>query len=240
MSVDSGRFGSEHYTYSAPDYPLFSRATLVSVGVATALTAGTLALMWLARGTVLAEATIWLYVGAPLAPFPGLIVFGVALSAGRYFGLQWAVDERYALALVASTMVAVAYAAFGAGVLSLFAPSIHAASIAIAAGVTTTVTVGAAVVVHTTDYSFAEWDTYSGVLMLAGFVAHAPYQVFPPALYLAFGLILLGWIVDLVFEIYVVSDAGRSPVANGIGVYVAFMGVFVHVLQLVLRMMGNE
>lgn len=36
------------------------------------------------------------------------------------------------------------------------------------------------------------------------------------------------------------SGARRSPVANGIGVYVAFMGVFVHLLQLVLEMMAHE
>lgn len=241
MSFDRDRIGSDYYEDRAPNYPLVSRPTAVSIGVAAGLIAFTLGLMWFARGTELARTTIWLYRDAPLAPYAGILVFGVALTGGRYVGLRAAVAERYALALFASMVVAVAYAAFGAGVLLLYAPSIHGAAILATAGLTTAVSLGAATLVYTTDHSFANWDAYSGVLMFLGVVVLFGTSATGDPLFtwLAFGLILLGWIVDLVFEIYMVSDDARSPVANGIGVYVAFMGVFIHLLQLVLELMAE-
>lgn len=240
--IGGDRIGSGHYTDRAPAYPLVSTRTGVSMGVATALIIGTLALMWLFRGTVLADFTIWLYRGAPAAPYPGLAVFGIVLTGGRYVGLAAAVDERHADALGASAVVAVAYAAFGAGILSLYAPSLHGSALLITAGITAGITLLAAVVVYTTDHSFANWDKYSGMLMLGGVGVLFLSSLTGLALFLlvAFGLILLGWIVDLVFEIYMVSSDGRSALANGIGVYIAFMGVFVHILQLVLEAMAES
>jgi FtsH-binding integral membrane protein len=239
--VGSDRIGSGHYTDRSPAYPLFSTQTGVSIGVATALVVITLGLMWLFRGTVWAETTIWLYREAPAAPYPGLAVFGIVLTGGRWVGLKAAVDERHGLALGASAVVAVAYAAFGAGILSLYAPSIHGSALLITTGITTGITVAAAVVVYTTNHSFANWDKYSAILMFAGVgvIFLGSVSGAGTLSVVAFGLILLGWIVDLVFEIYMVSNDSRSPLANGIGVYIAFMGVFVHILQLVLEAMAE-
>lgn len=236
------RIGSSHYTDSAPAYPFFSVRTGISVGVAAVLIAGTLVLMWLFRGTVWADGAIWLYRGAPFAPYPGLVVFGIVLTAGRYVGLVAAVEEYYSTALVASGVVAVAYAAFGAGVLSLYASGIHGTAILLTAAITAGLTIAAAVLVYTTDHSFANWDRYSGGLMIGGVCVLAVGSATGVSAVtgLAFGLILLGWIVDLVFEIYMVSNDDRSPVANGIGVYIAFMGVFVHILQLVLEALAES
>lgn len=243
MSFDgSDRIGSEFYSDAAPDYGLLSRDAAVSIGVATALIAGTLGLLWIARGTRLAFYAIWLYAGAPFAPWTGILVFGAVLTGGRYYGIRAAVSENYGLAFGASAAVGVAYAAFGAGILSLYGTGIHVAAVAVATATTVAITLGAATLVYTTGWSFANWDAYSGGTMIAGIVVlfFARVVAAPSLLWVAFGLILLGWIVDLVYEIYMVSDANRSPVANGIGVYVAFMGVFVHVLQLVLRAMAES
>lgn len=242
MALNSDRFGSSHHTDASPTYPLFGRRTSVSIGIAAGLITATLVLLWVARDTLLAEWTVYLYTRAPLAPLTGLVVFTVLLTGGRYVGLVAAVREQIWLAFAASLVLAVSYAAFGAGVLSLYAPSIQGPAVYVTTAITTVITVGAAVVVYTTDHSFAHWDYYSGLLMLGGGLCVALFTGLPSAMlnWLGFGLILLGWIVDLVFEIYMVSNDERSAVANGIGVYVAFMGVFVHILQLVLEAMAED
>lgn len=241
MKSGSDRIGSGHYTDSAPAYSLFSRQATVSIGIATALIVGTLALMWGVRGTALATGTIWLYQDAPLAPYTGILVFGAILTGCRLLGLEAAANDAIVTALFASLVVAVAYAAFGAGILSLYEQAIHGTAILITAGITAGLTVGAAVLVQTTNHSFANWDKYSGLLMIGGVLIMVPGSLTGLQLFFVagFGLILLGWLVDLVFEIYMVSDHRRSPMANGIGVYIAFMGVFVHILQLVLEAMAQ-
>ena len=216
--VGSDRLGSSFYTDRAPAYSLTSSRTQVSIGVATALIVGTLVLMLLFRGTVFAAVTVWLYVFAPFAPFPGVVVFGILLTGGRYVGLMGAAEERHVLALAASAVVGVAYAAFGAGVLMLFAPALHGTAVLLTAALTTGITVGAAALVYTTDHSFARWDRHSGTLMIAGMVVLVIGGLTGGLQWLTFGLILLGWIVDLVFEIYMVNNDHRSPLANVIGV----------------------
>lgn len=237
-----GRLGDQHMTDSAPAYSLLSKQTVTAIGVASLLIISTIAMMWAFRDTVFATGTIWLYTDAPFAPFAGLLVFGIILSAGRYFGLSASMNENYGLALGASAIVAVAYGAFGAGILSLYASDLHVAALGWTAAITVAITLGAATLVYTTDHSFANWGGYASFAMIGGAFAYLIYTIIPSTVFvlLAFGLILLGWIIDLVYEIFMVSDARRKPVANGIGVYIAFMGVFVHILQLVLEFLAND
>ena len=59
-----------------------------------------------------------------------------------------------------------------------------------------------------------------------------------PALLVVAGLLFfLGFLVDLVYEVRAVREGRYGTLRSAIGVYVAVMGVFVHVLQWVLRAM---
>jgi len=58
----------------------------------------------------------------------------------------------------------------------------------------------------------------------------------PTVLIIAFLLALAGFITYLVYEIWEMKQRPGKVYLNSIGIYVAFMGVFVEILQLVIEM----
>lgn len=238
---------SEHYTDDSPDYPLLSAPALTTLGVAAVLFVATLGLMVLLRGTIVASATLFLF---RLSPLIGAVVFGILLTIGYNTGLEAAAQERYGPALGACALLAGTYGAFGAAILTLYAPSLTAPALVWTTGVTVAITLAAGALVYTSDRSFAGWRSGATVLMTVGLGAllvhsfaellQLPATVLGPLLYIAFAAILLGWIAHLVYEIHMVSEEACAPAANGIGLYVGFVGVFVHVLQLVLRVLRRR
>lgn len=240
--MERDRLTSGYKSSSAPTYGMFSREFAVSMTTALLLVVGTIALMVALATTWVADLTIWLYTGAPLAPFVGLAVFGIALTAGRYLGLREAANGNEEIAMIVAMGVAVVYGAFGAGILSLYESAIWMDALLVTFAVVALYTVIVTTVVYTTDRSFERWATYSGLLMFVGVIAVLVYTFvsWQPLAWIAFGAILLGFAVDLVYEIWHTSFGGRSALANGIAVYVAFMGIFVHVLQIVLELMAEQ
>lgn len=91
----------------------------------------------------------------------------------------------------------------------------------------------------TTDHSFERWQLYSWVCFGAGFLVGAVGFFVTPTIMLAAGaLFLLGFVVDLTYEIWAVRESKYdSDLRSAIGIYIAVMGVFIHILQLVLRVL---
>ena len=50
----------------------------------------------------------------------------------------------------------------------------------------------------------------------------------------------VGFIVYLVFEIWRMKQKPGRVLMNGIGIYIAYMGVFVEILQIVISMLAEE
>ena len=98
------------------------------------------------------------------------------------------------------------------------------------------ITAAVTVYVFNTSRSFRGWQKYAGGLFIAGIaVGVVGFFVFTPLVLLAGVLFLLGFLVDLVYEVWAVREGRYGTLRSAIGVYVAVMGVFVHVLQWVLR-----
>ncbi|MDY6769234.1 MAG: hypothetical protein SVW02_03960, partial [Candidatus Nanohaloarchaea archaeon] len=77
---------------------------------------------------------------------------------------------------------------------------------------------------------------YATYLFL-GVLLTAFIGTFTPAVaLLAFILALLGFLFLLVYEIWETRTAPENVLRNGIGIYNAFMGVFVHILRIVVEM----
>lgn len=232
-SDDRTRIGSESFTESAPNYDSFGREAKLSIGTAAALVGGTVGLLWLFRDTEVAATSEWLFLEAPGAPLVGPVAFACLVAGGRYVGIRAAVAENYPVALGASAVVATTYAAIGATVLSLYPAAVQADALVVALVLTVVVTAGIAKFVFTTARDLGHLNYYSGLLLgggavLMGVDLYGAGSTFT----LGFVVVLAGWVVDLAYEIYMISDTGRSPIANGIGVYVAVMGVFIHFLLL--------
>lgn len=234
--------GSEYKSSHAPDYEVFSSQFITAIGVAMLLVAINMLLIIAFTDTQIATGTTWLYTDAPLAPFAGLIVFGGALTAGRSFGLQAMKNQNLPMSIAMAGLVQVTYGAFGASIITSYAPNIRGAGLLITLAITTTYMVLVSSVVYATDISFEPCRFISSTLMIGGVISILITSVIGVSLFnlLGFALITLGFMVDMIYEIWHTSNKHISPLFNGFAVYIAFMGVFVHVLQLVLEVLAND
>jgi len=240
--MDTRNIGSEYKTETSPSYEIGGSAFVTAILTAFVLIVGNIAAMWYLGQTQAADFMVWVYTEAPFAPFTGLVVFGASLTAGRYFGLKSLSNDNLLFAGAMVLLVEVTYAVFGAGVLSMYSSDLWGPALALSFVVVAGYTVAVTAMVYSTDKSFESWGGYAGGAFLLGIVL----VLFQTMLgwtvlgQLAIAAFLIGFMLDLVFEVWQTSSRGRRPLANGMAVYVAFMGVFVHVLQFALQALGGD
>ncbi|MFB6217400.1 MAG: hypothetical protein ABEJ72_10640, partial [Candidatus Aenigmatarchaeota archaeon] len=94
--------------------------------------------------------------------------------------------------------------------------------------------------VYLTGHDFSSWNRYANYLFM-GVLLFALVGTFAgPLGIIAFALALLGFIVYLVYEIWNLRQRPSNVLLNGVGIYVAVMGVFVEILRLVVAMYLEE
>ena len=231
-----GSVGDAHTSEQSPSYGLMSGSLRVTLLVGASLMGVTVAGMLLIADTELAQ------IGSLLFTFPivGVVVFGALITVGRYLGLRGIGTDSYPTAAVGVAVSVFAYSWFGGVVLTPFSRSLYLPAVAAAGAITVAITVAAGAYVYSTDKNLEQWAKYSAVFFLTGLGAVFVGSFFEPVLFVGFVLFLLGFLCDLVYEIWMTSNRNRSPVANGLALYIAFAGVFVHVLQLVLRALARR
>lgn len=232
----SNRVGGSHGASPTPSYATVSGEMGTAIGTAAVLQVLTVLAMVLFADTVVASALQRLF----QTPILGVVVLGVGLTAGRYLGMKGLGENSLGLAAVGASISVLTYGAFGGAILTPYAPASYVPALAVAGVVTVAIAAVAGAYVYSTDADLSHWAKYSTGLFLVGLVAAGVGTLFEPVLLLAFVCFLLGFLADLVYEIYRTGNRDRSPLANGFGLYVAFAGVFVHVLQLVIRTIGER
>lgn len=201
-------------------------------GIATLLVAVNVALMLAISYTPLAAVGQALFSNFLI----GIVVFGLSVGGGYWLATKGLDRGSWLLAGSGVTLTQAGYAFIGAAILAFAEPALRAPAVAIAAVVTGIVTAVITVYVFNTSRSFRGWQKYAGGLFIGGIaVGVAGYFLYPPLVALAGVLFLLGFVVDLVYEVWAVRESRYSTLRSAIGVYVAVMGVFIHVLQWVLR-----
>ena len=216
---------------------MFQEGELKSLGIATGLIILNIAVMWIFAFTPLAMINDILFDTFFLL---GVIVYGLLLSGGLYIAKKGIRNENTGLAVSGTALIQIAYGIFGAGILGFVAPGIQALAIAITGVVSVAIAVLAGLLVYGTGHDFSSWGRYANYIFL-GVLGFSLIGSFSPALIIfAFTLALIGFIVYLIHEIYNVKTRPGKPFLNGIGVYTAFMGVFVQILQLVVQMLMEE
>ena len=228
--------GDAHTTEQSPSYGLVSGSLRVTLLVGASLMGITIAGMLLVADTELAQ------IGSVLFAIPivGAVVFGAFITVGRYLGLRGIGTDSYPTAAVGVAVSVFAYSWFGGVVLTPFSRSVYLPAVAVTGVITVAITVVAGAYVYSTDKNLEQWAKYSAIFFLAGLGAVFVGSFFEPVLFFGFVLFLLGFLCDLVYEIWMTSNRNRSPVANGLALYIAFAGVFVHILQLVLRALARR
>lgn len=217
-------------------FGLSSREVQV-IGGASILMAINIVLMYAITETPLAQVNDYLFA----APILGVIVYGVAIMGGELIAERGVKGGDMGIAFVGMVVLQLVFGIFGAGVLRFAPPETHLTILGITAVVTALMTAVISGYVYARSKTFENWGTYSMVGFVGGVVAILIGTFVPVVLPIGFVLIFLGFLFRLGYEIWQVRDHRNASVAlQTIGVYIAVAGVFVHVLQLVMRYVVSQ
>lgn len=202
-----------------------------AIGIASGLVALNIALMSIIAFTPLAEIMDYVFSYLIL----GVLFFGALLTAGVWIAKSGIRNNDKKTAGLGVLILEIAYGLFGGGVLSLAPTDLMPIVIGVTFVVTLGIAVASAALVYFTGRDFSSFATYSTYLFL-GVIGLSLFGTFLPFFgIIAFLMALAGFITYLIYEIYVLREQEASPMMNGLGIYIAFMGVFVQILQMVLR-----
>lgn len=217
---------------------MFKDGQLKSLGIATALIILNIALMWIFAFTPLSALNNMLF---DTFFFLGVIVYGAMLTGGLWLAKKGIRNKNNSQAIGGTALIQIAYGLFGAGILSMvLAPATQAIALAITGVITTLIAIFSGLLVFGTSHDFSSWGKYANYIFLGVLGISFVGSFSGPFVIIAFFLALIGFIVYLIHQIYVTKTRPNTPFLNGIGLYTAYMGVFVEILQLVVRMLADE
>ena len=224
MSVDSSYDTGRGFGIS-------SRELRVIAG-ASVLMAINVALMYVVVETPLQQVNEYLFA----VPIIGVLVYGAAIMVGELVAERGVKNGDLGVAFIGMLVLQLAFGVFGGGVLRFAPRELHLTILGVTAIVVALVTAVIATYVYARSTSFDRWSTYANVAFIGGVIAIAVGTFVAPVLLAGFVLIFLGFLLRLGWEIWRVREHRSASVAlQTIGVYIAVAGVFVHVLQLVMR-----
>ncbi|SDR38161.1 hypothetical protein [Natronobacterium texcoconense] len=204
------------------------------MGGASVLMAINVLLMYVFLATPLAAVNDVLFGAAPIL---GVLVYGAAIFVGELIAERGVKGGDMGTAFAGMVILQLAFGVFGAGVLRFAPPESQLAILGVTAIVTAIMTAIITGYVYARSATFEHWGTFANFAFIGGVVVIAIGSfVLPILLLLGFVLIFLGFMLRLGYEIWQVRDHRNASTAlQTIGVYIAVAGVFVHVLQLVMR-----
>jgi hypothetical protein len=216
---------------------MFKQGQLKSLGIATGLILLNIAVMWIFAFTPLSAVNNLLFDTFFLL---GVIVYGALLTGGVWLAKKGVRSENTGLAVGGTSLIQIGYGVFGAGIIGFLPVDLQAVALGLTAVATTGIAVLSGLLVFGTSYDFSRWGRYANYIFL-GVAGTAFIGSFSgPVILLSFALALIGFIVYLIHQIYVTKTRPGKPFLNGIGLYTAYMGVFVQILQLIVEMVLTE
>jgi FtsH-binding integral membrane protein len=202
-----------------------------TIGIASGLVALNIALMSLIAFTPLAAVMEYVFSYLIL----GVLFFGALLTGGVWIAKSGIRNNNKTKSGLGVGILQIAYGLFGGGVLSIAPANLMPIIIGVTFVLTLGLTIASAALVYFSGRDFSSFENYSTYMFLA-ILGFSLFGTFIPGFgIIAFFLALAGFLTYLIYEIYVLREQQASPLMNGLGIYVAFMGVFIQILQMVLR-----
>lgn len=228
-------------TYESPQetegwFGLSSREARI-IGGASALMVINILLMYVFVVTPLAAINNYLFA----VPIIGVLVYGAAIMGGEVIAERGLKGDNGGIAVVGVVILQLAFGIFGAGVLSFAPRGSQLMILGVTAIIVAVLTAVISGYVYARSKTFESWGTVANYSFIGGVVAIAIGTIVQPVLIVGFVLIFLGFLLRLGWEVWKVRDERSASVAlQTIGVYIAVAGVFVHVLQLVMRVLARR
>ncbi|THE63895.1 hypothetical protein D8Y22_16370 [Salinadaptatus halalkaliphilus] len=170
-------------------------------------------------------------------PIIGVIVYGAAIMGGELVAERGIEGGDMGIAFLGMLVLQLAFGIFGAGILAVAPAALQLEILGLTAVVVALVTAVISGYVYARSTTFEHWGRFANVSFIGGVVVIAVGSfVLAQLLLVGFVLIFLGFLLRLGYEIWQVRDDRDASIGlQTIGVYIAVAGVFVHVLQLVMR-----
>ncbi|MFW5939812.1 MAG: hypothetical protein ACOCSD_05865 [Halolamina sp.] len=207
------------------------------VGGATGLMLLNVFVMYAAAATPLAAINRIVF----SVPIVGALVYGALITGGQMVAERGFERDSMGMAMAGVVVLELAFGAFGGGVLSFLPEGVRITALAVTGAVVVAMTalIGTYVYLRAgTQFDhYGRWATYAflgglGALLVGTFVS--------AVLVVAFALIFVGFLLRLGYEMWQVREGRGRPAMQSVGLYVAVAGVFVHVLQIVVRMLAER
>lgn len=213
---------------------MFEEGQLKSISIASSLVLLNVAVMWIFAFTPLSSINNLLF---DTFFFLGVIFYGALLTGGVWLAKKGVKSDNKKTAFAGTALVQIGYGLFGSGALGLLPLELQSIALGITGIVTTVIAILSGLLVFGTNHDFSNWGKYANYIFLGVLGISFVGSFSPTITILAFGLALLGFIVYLIHQIYITKTRPGKPLLNGIGLYTAYMGVFVEILQLVVEML---
>lgn len=208
-----------------------------AIGGATGLMLLNVMVMYVAAATPLAGVNRLLF----SIPVVGAVVYGLFIFAGEKLAERGIEGDSFGLAVAGVAVLELAFGAFGGGVLSFLGPSLRPTALAVTAVVTVLMTAGIGTYVYARSADFDHYGTWASYAFIGGLIALLVGSFVPVVLLVGFVLIFTGFILRLGHEMWRIREnRGRAVSMQAIGLYIAVAGVFVHVLQIAVRMLADR
>lgn len=194
--------------------------------------------MYLVAATPLASVNQYLF----SVPILGVLIYGVMIAVGEHISKKALKRGETGLSIAGIAVLQIAYGLFGGGVLAFAPRDLQLPALIVTLIITTAMTLALIAYIYIRDANLSHWNKWSGWTFMGGMLLALIGSFLEPVIMGAFVLFLLGFILELGWEIWKVRAEYNpdAPLMHSVGIYVAFTGVFVHILQLVLRSMVDE
>lgn len=205
-------------------------------GIGTLLIAVNIVLMLALSYTTVAELGLLAFSNF----FIGIAVFAVTVGGGFWIASKGIERGSLPVAGAGVTLTQAGYGLIGSAILVMAPSALRLPALGITTVITGAITAGITYVVFTTNKSFEGWQQYAFYCFIGGIAVGAVGFFVNPVIMIGAGLLFfLGFVVDLTYEVWAVRESRyASDLRSAIGIYVAVMGVFIHVLQWVLRILS--
>lgn len=208
-----------------------------AIGGATGLMLLNVAVMAAVASTPLAGVNRLLFA----VPVVGAVAYGLFIFVGERLAARGVEGDSFGLAVAGVAVLELAFGAFGGGVLSYLGPSLRPTALAITAAVVVVLTAGIGTYVFARSAQFDHYARWANYAFLGGLGALLVGTFVPVVLLVGFVLIFAGFLLRLGHEMWRIREDRTGAVAlQAIGLYVAVAGVFVHVLQIAVRMLADR
>lgn len=208
-----------------------------SIAIGSGLLFANIILMWLLTYTPIPSLTLLLFKYLIV----GVLAFTGVLWLGNWLATRGIASGQNGLAIAGVSILQIAYGAFGSSVLIVFAKNTWIAGLVITAGITAAITAIVALFVFMSNKNFSQWGKYASYVFMAAIVS-ALIGTFVTTFFYAFTffLVVTGFFIYLVYEIWSLKAHPKNILLNAFGLYVAVMGIFLHILQIVMSFLSQR